>query len=148
MCSHLFHDFKHLKHLYYKNIMLICLGLCLSNEYIVFVCLCMFISMLHFRSIVSAKQCLEQHYKYCDITGKLSINNTLKLLSDMEFIICEPNKLLEGPDVDCVAMTMKNSSEGTCNISMAMECGSFIQKAMHNPFLQQAEYCGYVFVLC
>ncbi|KAL4231149.1 hypothetical protein ACF0H5_008732 [Mactra antiquata] len=96
------------------------------------------------RSIKDAVRCLNSHFEYCDVTGQMSINNTVKLLHDMDFIICEPNKLLKAPDVECVNMTVKNSSELSCDVSMAMECGNYIHKAMHNPFMQQMDFCRLV----
>lgn len=79
----------------------------------------------------------------------MAINRTVQLLSDMEYIVCVPNKLVDGKDPGCVNVTTVNVSMATGNVSLAStcnttevaECLAAIDKAFHNPFLSRSEFC-------
>lgn len=79
----------------------------------------------------------------------MAINRTVQLLSDMEYVICVPNKLENGKDPGCVDVTTANTSmttgnaslATTCNTTEVAECLAAIGKAFHNPFLSRSEFC-------
>jgi hypothetical protein len=101
-----------------------------------------------YRSISKAMSCLQTHYQYCNVQGQISINRTRHILSDIHFVICEPNILIQGQaEVECVSMATKDLRSGNCDVNATMQCAAHIRKAFHNPFLSQHDMCRFVRII-
>lgn len=97
-----------------------------------------------FRNFSQSVQCLKEHHGYCNPQGQTAINITLEMLTNMEYIVCMPNKL-QGDDPGCVAMGTANVTMATaCNVTELDSCVSAIHKANKNPFISRQQFCRFV----